>query len=228
MNILPIFSSFSNVIASLAGRNFPPLQPALSRRLWLAGVRDCARSALAMAVFSAAREACKYGPSSLRESLADQLGSGDAWRDYKFLLKVRQQVGAPSLPDKPSNIGFSLWAATVLLQSRISSYSDFPEATVQALESHRAHLPRLAASLPQKDGLIKEMGSLQDLGLAVGILFAAEAVSRPDLLLKGIPFMPPWAVRLAQGSLALAESREIGLSLVDHSTAPSSTRPARL
>lgn len=174
----------------------------------------------------AAVHACAHGPLAARESLADQLGreaDGCAYSNFRLLRAFMSQ---PDLPNAASQIGLSVWSC-MFLEWHIPSQDDFLEAVGLPPETHPSQLPLLRSAL--KSGA---RPSRQCLGIAVGVLFVAEAISRPDLLAHGQEFMPAWAQRLSQEAMALAERLSINEAICpaanDLSTPLALRRIARL
>ena len=204
--------SLSRLASKIAWWLPPPIPPAIPRSAWLSSISpiNAFKNDIRLhAIIIAATHACARGPSSLRESLADQLSLRSDGRAYELFRGMRDYTNRAPLPPAPSQIGFSLWA-TMFLEARISSSDEFSEATCPPPETHRSFLPLLRSARSKRGSNLSQ----EDLAAAVGIIFVAEAIERPDLLREGQDYMTAWAKRLSSEAVAIAESISIKEAIV--------------
>lgn len=208
----PALHWFSRFAAIISWRRSPAIAPAIPRSTWLSGILprnvDKSQQVRIKSVVMAAVHACAHGPLSARESLADQLGRNADGCAYSNFRLLRAFMSQPDLPSSASQIGMSVWSC-MFLEWHIPTQDDFLEAVGLPPETHSSQLPHLRSAL--KSGA---RPSRQCLGIAVGVLFVAEAIERPDLLLQSQDYMPAWAKRLSLEAMAIAESISIKEAIV--------------
>lgn len=222
MKIFSVFSKFADLIAALSGHRAQALPcPQLPARIWIEGMERSPHADGRTLVAEAAIHCGRHGSSSLTQTLAAHLTTEKNKRLRDLFVLCRGDYALPALPENPADIGFSLMATT-LVELAIPAHAAFPQARAVQSSDREMVAEELAKALAKSGRL-----SPTHLGLALGCIFCAEAELAPQRLRAAMDSMPPWACRLAEESLSIAESVELGRAAPLVAAAKASSR-ARL